>query len=157
MRLERWDPFRNTLARWDPARELEEMTDRLSRLVGRPAATGAEEALVTADWAPIVDIQETDKEYLVKAELPEVKKDDVKVTIKDGLLTLEGERRQEKEEKTKKFHRVERSYGKFVRAFSMPEDADDQQVHADFKEGVLNVHIAKSEALKAKAVEVKVA
>jgi len=157
MRLERWDPFRNTLARWDPARELEEMTDRLSRLVGRPAATGAEEALVTADWAPIVDIQETDKEYLVKAELPEVKKDDVKVTIKDGLLTLEGERRQEKEEKTKKFHRVERSYGKFVRAFSMPEDADDQKVHADFKEGVLNVHIAKSEALKAKAVEVKVA
>jgi HSP20 family protein len=157
MRLERWDPFRNTLARWDPARELEEMTDRLSRLVGRPAATGAEEALVTADWAPIVDIQETDKEYLVKAELPEVKKDDVKVTIKDGLLTLEGERRQEKDEKTKKFHRVERSYGKFVRAFSMPEDADDQKVHADFKEGVLNVHIAKSEALKAKAVEVKVA
>ena len=70
---------------------------------------------MTADWAPIVDIQETDKEYLVKAELPEVKKDDVKVTIKDGLLTLEGERRQEKEEKTKKFHRVERSYGKFVR------------------------------------------
>lgn len=157
MRLERWDPFRSTLARWDPARELEEMTDRLSRLVGRPAATGAEEALVTADWAPIVDIQETDKEYLVKAELPEVKKDDVKVTIKDGLLTLEGERRQEKDEKTKKFHRVERSYGKFVRAFSMPEDADDQKVHADFKEGVLNVHIAKSEALKAKAVEVKVA
>jgi HSP20 family protein len=133
------------------------MTDRLSRLVTRRGATGAEEALVTADWAPIVDIQESDKEYLVKAELPEVKKDDVKVTIKDGLLTLEGERRQEKEEKTKKFHRVERSYGKFVRAFSMPEDADDKNVHADFKEGVLNVHIGKSEALKPKAVEVKVA
>jgi HSP20 family protein len=157
MRLERWDPFRSTLARWDPSRELEEMTERLSRLVGRPATNRAEEALVTADWAPIVDIQETDKEYLVKAELPEVKKDDVKVTIKDGLLTLEGERRQDKEEKTRKFHRVERSYGKFVRAFSMPEDADDQNVHADFKEGVLNVHISKSAALKPKAVEVTVA
>jgi HSP20 family protein len=157
MRLERWDPFRSTLVRWDPTRELDEMTDRLSRLVGRRATTGTEEALVTADWAPIVDIQETDKEYLVKAELPEVKKDDVKVTIKDGLLTLEGERRQEKEEKAKKFHRVERSYGKFVRAFSMPEDADDQKVYADFKEGVLNVHITKSETLKPKAVEVKVA
>jgi HSP20 family protein len=122
----------------------------------RPA-WGAEEALVTADWAPIVDIQESDKEYLVKAELPEVKKDDVKVNINDGVLTLEGERHQEKEEKNKKFHRVERSYGKFVRCFTMPEDADDKKVQADFKDGVLNVHIGKSEAAKPKAIEVKVA
>jgi HSP20 family protein len=138
-------------------RELEDMTTRLSRLMARPTVTGEEEALVSAEWAPIVDIQETDKEYVVKAELPEVKKEDVKVTIKDGVLTLEGERRQEKEEKTKKFHRVERSYGKFMRAFTMPEDTDEKTVRADYKDGVLNVHIGKSEALKPKAVEVKVA
>jgi HSP20 family protein len=137
-------------------REFDEMSERMNRLLARPAR-GAEEALVTADWAPIVDIQESDKEYLVKAELPEVKKDDVKVNIKDGVLTLEGERHQEKEEKNKKFHRVERSYGKFVRCFSMPEDADDKKVQADFKDGVLNVHIGKSEVVKPKAIEVKVA
>ena len=156
MRLARWDPFKTTLTRWDPAKELEEMTERMNRLVARPAA-GTEEALVTAEWAPIVDIQETDKEYLVKAELPEVKKEDVKVTIKDGVLSLEGERHQEKEEKGKKFHRVERSYGKFVRCFTMPEDADEKNVQADFKEGVLNLHLPKSLNVKAKAIEIKVA
>ena len=156
MRLARWDPFKTNLTRWDPVKELEEMTERMNRLVSRPAA-GTEEALVTAEWAPIVDIQETDKEYLVKAELPEVKKEDVKVTIKDGVLSLEGERHQEKEEKNKKFHRVERSYGKFVRCFTMPEDADEKNVHADFKEGVLNLHLPKSEGVKPKAIEIKVA
>jgi HSP20 family protein len=136
-------------------RELEEMSERMNRLVTRPA--GNEEALVTAEWAPIVDIQETDKEYLIKAELPEVKKEDVKVTLKDGILNLEGERHQEKEEKNKKFHRVERSYGKFVRSFTVPQDVDEKNVQADFKDGVLNVHLAKSETVKPKTVEVKVA
>jgi HSP20 family protein len=152
----RWDPFKTSLTRWDPMKELEEMSERMNRLVARPAA-GAEEALITAEWAPIVDIQETDKEYLVKAELPEVKKEDVKVTIKDGVLSLEGERRQEKEEKGKKYHRVERAYGKFVRCFTVPEDVDEKNIQADFKEGVLNVHLAKSEGVKPKTVEVKVA
>lgn len=155
MRLARWDPFKATLTRWDPMRELEEMSERMNRLVARPA--GNEEALVTAEWAPIVDIQETDKEYLIKAELPEVKKEDVKVTLKDGILNLEGERHQEKEEKNKKFHRVERSYGKFVRSFTVPQDVDEKNVQADFKDGVLNVHLAKSETVKPKTVEVKVA
>jgi HSP20 family protein len=158
MRLARWDPFWTTTTRWDPVQELEAMTERMNRLMGRAAVpTGAEEALVTAEWTPIVDIQETDKEYLIKAELPEVKKDDVKVSIKDGVLTLEGERRQEKEEKGKKFHRIERSFGKFVRCFTMPEDADEKSVQADFKDGLLNVHLGKSEVVKPKAIEVKVA
>jgi HSP20 family protein len=86
-----------------------------------------------------------------------VKKENVKVTIKDGVLSLEGERRQEKEEKNKKLHRVERSYGKFVRCFTMPEDADEKKVQADFKDGMLNVHLGKSEAAKPKTIEVKVA
>jgi HSP20 family protein len=156
MNLAKWEPF--WTARWDPMRELETMADRMNRLVARPILPGAGgEALVTAEWAPIVDIEETDKEYLIKAELPEVKKEDVKVTIKDGVLCLEGERRKEKEEKSKKFHRIERSYGKFVRSFTMPEDADEKKVEAAFKDGVLNVHLAKSDVLKPKAVEVKVA
>lgn len=154
MRLAKWEPFKSSLARWDPMREFEDMAERMNRLVHR--APDGEETLVTGAWAPIVDIQETDKEYLIKAELPEVKKEDVKVTVKDGVLALEGERHQEKEEKNKKFHRVERSYGQFVRCFTMPEDADPKTVKADFKDGVLNVHLVKSESPKAKGVEVAI-
>jgi HSP20 family protein len=145
------------LSRFDPVRELEEMTERMNRIIGRAALPVPEESLAATEWAPLVDITETDGEYLVKAELPEVKKEDVKVTVKDGVLCLEGERRQEKEEKTKKLHRVERSYGKFVRSFNMPEDADEKKLRAEFKDGVLSVHIGKAEVVKPKALEIKVA
>lgn len=147
-----------TLVRWDPFRELEEMSDRLNRVFSRPALrTNGKENLTVADWTPTVDISETDGEYLIKAELPEVKKEDVKVTVENGVLTLQGERRQEKEEKGKKFHRVERSYGSFVRSFALPESVDDSAVKAEYKDGVLNLHLPKSEKVKPKAIEVKVA
>jgi HSP20 family protein len=146
------------LVRWDPFRELEEMSNRLNRLFERPALrTGnGKETLTVADWVPSVDISETDTEYLIKAELPEVKKEDVKVTMQDGVLTIQGERRQEKEEKDKKFHRVERSYGSFVRSFTLPDYVDDTKVKAEFKEGILNLHLPKSEKAKPKAIEVRV-
>ncbi len=156
MTLVKWNPFKSNVTRWDPFRDFEDMAERMNRILARNGGEG-EEALVTADWAPIVDIQESDKEYVIKAELPEVKKEDVKLTLVDGVLSLEGERRQEKEEKNKKFHRVERSYGRFVRSFTMPADADEKSVRADFKDGMLNVHIAKSEMAKPKSVEIKVA
>ncbi len=147
------------LVRWDPFRELEEMSDRLNRVFTRPAVrtNGNKEQLTVADWIPIVDISETDAEYLIKAELPEVKKEDVKVTVENGVLTLQGERRQEKEEKGKKYHRVERSYGSFVRSFTLPESIDESGVKAEYKDGVLNLHLPKSEKVKPKAIEVKVA
>jgi HSP20 family protein len=106
---------------------------------------------------PTVDISETDGEYLIKAELPEVKKEDVIVTVENGVLTLQGERRQEKEEKGKRFHRVERLYGSFVRSFSLPESVDESGVKAEYTEGVLNLHLPKSEKVKPKAIDVKVA
>jgi hypothetical protein len=90
-----------------------------------------------ADWAPAIDVQETDGEYLIKADLPAVKREDVKVSVEDGILAVEGERQQEKEEKGKKFHRIERSYGKFVRRVSVPSDVDQAHVAAEFKDGVL--------------------
>jgi len=110
-----------------------------------------------AEWAPRVDISEDDKEWLVKADLPEMKKEDVKVTVENGVLTITGERKFEKEEKNKKFHRIERSYGNFYRSFTLPDGADPDKVSAGFKDGVLNVHLPKSEKAKPKAVEVKVA
>ena len=145
-----------TLVKWNPFRELEDMSERLNRLTARTDWPVGEESLVNAEWSPLVDIQETDKEYLIKAELPEIKKDDVKVFIKDGLLTIEGERKQELEEKDRKFHRIERSYGKFMRCFNMPENTDEKSVKAEFANGLLAVHLAKSAAAKPRSIEVRV-
>ena len=146
------------LIKWDPLRELEDVSDRLNRIFGRSLARAesGNEMVAVADWAPSVDISETDTAYLIKGEIPGVKKEDVKVTIQDGMLTIQGERKQEKEEKGKKFHRVECSYGSFERSFRVPDDADENSVKAEFKDGMLNVTLAKSEKAKPKAIEVAV-
>lgn len=138
-------------------RELEEFQNRiLSAFNPASARRGhGQESPALAEWAPLVDITEDDREYVITAELPEVKKDDVKVTMENGVLTITGERQFEKEEKTRKWHRVERAYGHFARSFAMPENGDATQVNAEFKEGVLRVHVAKSESARPKRIEVK--
>jgi HSP20 family protein len=136
---------------------MEEVTDRLNRVFGTmPKPFDLREPLTVTEFTPPVDIQETEKEYLVKAELPEVKKEDVKVLVENGVLTIQGERKMEKEEKGKKFHRIERSYGTFLRTFTVPLDADETKVAADFKEGLLKVTIPKTLKALPKAIEVKV-
>jgi HSP20 family protein len=146
------------MTRWDPFRELEDMTTRLNRFFDRGSVRRgtAEDRDAFAQWSPSVDVQETDTEYLVKADLPAVKKEDVKVSVEDGILSLEGERKQEQEEKGKKFHRVERSYGKFVRRLTVPTDVDQQKLTAEFKDGVLSVHLPKSPEARPRTVDVKV-
>nr|MBI3613210.1 Hsp20/alpha crystallin family protein [Nitrospirota bacterium] len=149
----------NAITRWDPFKELEDMQSRLNTMFGRaPVRKGGdkEEALTVAEWAPLVDISEDDEEYLIKAELPEVKKEDIKLTVDEDVLTITGERKYEKEEKGKKYHRVERAYGSFMRSFTLPEDADASKVSADCKDGLLKVHLPKSEKAKPKSIEVKV-
>lgn len=146
------------LIKWNPFNELEDISNRLNQIFGRPAVqpeTG-QQMLKVADWAPSVDISETDKAYLIKAEIPGVKKEDVKVTIDDGMITIQGERKMEKEEKDKKFHRIERSYGSFVRSFRLPDGVDESKAKAEFKDGMINVTLPKSEKAKTKAVEVAV-
>lgn len=153
--LTRWEPT----TRWNPFKEIEEMEKRLSSFFGRsPVATGGEknEAITVAEWSPLVDISEDDKEYLIKAEIPEMKKEDIKLNVHDDVLTITGERKYEKEEKNKKYHRVERAYGSFVRSFTLPEDTDGTKVGAEYKDGVLKIHLPKSEKAKPKAIEVKV-
>ena len=150
----------NALTRWDPFKEMEETQNRLARILGLSptrAGTCDKEAMTIAQWAPSVDISEDDKEWLVKTDLPEVKKEDVKVTVENGVLTITGERKFEKEEKDKKYHRIERAYGNFLRSFALPDAADGSKVAAEFKDGVLKVHLPKSEKAKPKSVEVKVA
>jgi HSP20 family protein len=146
------------LIKWDPIRELEDVSNRLNRLFGRSLARteSGSDTLAMNDWTPSTDISETDTAYLIKAEIPGVNKEDVKVTLQDGMLTIRGERRQEKEEKDKKFHRIERTFGSFVRSFRMPDDADESAVKAEFKDGMLNVTLGKSEKAKPRAIEVSV-
>ena len=147
-----------TLVRWDPFRELEDVSDRLNQMFNRsaPARTNGKETMIVADWAPSVDVSETEGEYQIKAEIPDVKKEDEKVTLEDGVLTIQGERKQEKEVKGKRYHRVERSYGRFARSFTLPDVIDEEKVKAEFKDGILNLALPKSEKAKPKAIEVTV-
>jgi HSP20 family protein len=134
---------------WDPFREFVDLSDRLNRMFQGSAAAnndGREQALTVFDWVPAVNISETDKAYVVKADLPEVAKENVKITHEDGVLTIQGERRQEKRSENEKFHRVESSYGKFLRRFTLPEDTQAEGIEATFKEGALSVVIPKAEA-----------
>jgi HSP20 family protein len=145
------------LVKWDPFYELEGIQTRLNRLFGDLPARRTEEADFFGNWAPAVDIHETDAEYTVKADLPDVRKEDVKVELDNGVLTVEGERKQEKEEKGKKFHKVERAYGRFVRRFALPTEIDGTKVQAEFKDGVLKIRLPKAAAAKPTTVDVKVA
>jgi HSP20 family protein len=139
-------------------RELEEFQNRILSAFNPASArrSNGQESLALAEWMPLVDITEDDKEYLITAELPEVKKEDVKVTMENGVLTITGERKFEAEEKNKKWHRVERAYGSFARSFALPDDGDAAKVNAEFKNGMLKVRVAKSEAARPKQIEVKV-
>ena len=112
--------------------------------------------MTVSQWTPLVDIIEDNNEYLVKAELPELKKEEVKVSVENGELTISGERKCEKEEKNRKFHRIERSYGSFLRSFTLPESVSGDKVTAEFKDGLLMVHLPKDERAKPKTIEVKV-
>ena len=151
----------NKLITWNPLREMEEATqNRFNRfLAGFPNRIGSGEihSLTVADWSPEVDISEDDHGYVLKADLPEMKKDDVRVTVEDGILSVSGERKCEKEDRKKKFHRIERSFGTFRRSFTLPEDADSTKVTAEFRDGVLKVHLPTTPVAKSKATQVKVA
>jgi HSP20 family protein len=146
------------LTRWDPFRELEDFQSRLSSFFSPSRRDELSQRLSSGVWAPPVDITEDDKEYLIKVELPEIKKEDVKVRVENGMLFISGERKRELEEqeKGKRFHRIERSYGSFVRSFAVPDDADPSRVCAEFRDGMLYVCLPKSPDAKPKQIDVQV-
>jgi HSP20 family protein len=150
----------NKVITWNPLREMAEAQNRFNPFLwdGFPNRMGSGEipSLAVADWSPEVDISEDDHGYLLKADLPEMKKDDVRVTVEDGILCVSGERKSEKEDQKKKFHRIERSFGNFRRSFTLPEDADSTKVTAEFHDGVLKVHLPTTPIARSKAIEVKV-
>jgi HSP20 family protein len=146
-----------SIVRWEPFGEIDSMFNRLmpsilSRLPMRAVASNGD----NFEWAPSADISETDKEYLIRAELPAVKKEDVKVTVDDGMITIEGDRKQQKEGKNEKMHRVESFYGHFARSFSLPESVDESTIRCDSKDGVLTVHIPKAQSQKRQPKQIKV-
>jgi HSP20 family protein len=147
-----------TLIRWEPFRELDDIFARYSPFFGRLAAvrTGAADEGEATAWTPIANISETDTDYLIKAELPEVSKEDVKVTVDENVITISGERRKEAEHKDEKVHRVESFYGHFSRSFRLPEDADIGAIQAESRNGVLKVRVPKTPAPKPRTVEVQV-
>ena len=145
-----------SLVRWDPFANLDDMFSRMPGLVGRWPRWVGNGGGAAVEWSPSVDISETDSEYLLKAQLPAVKKEDVQVTIDNGVITIKGERKQQKEEKNEKYHRVESFYGTFERSFSLPEDVNTDSIKCESKEGILTVHIPKAALKKSKPVQIAV-
>lgn len=149
----------SALLKWDPIKEFEDFSRRLAPWIGRMGRENPMEesqSMTVIDWAPTVDIAEEDKAYVVTAELPEIKKEDIKVSIENGCLTISGERKKEEEKKGFRYHRIERSYGSFMRSFSLPDDADPSKVTADMKDGVLHVRIEKRVGAMPKSIPIQV-
>ena len=147
-----------SLIRWDPFADMDTMFNRM--LSGHFArwprvSLGTEEGR-KLEWSPSADISETDKEYVIRAELPAVKKEDVHVTFEDGMITIKGERKQQKEDKNEKYHRVESFYGTFERTFSLPDNVDSDAIRCESKDGILTVHIPKTQNVKQKAKQISV-
>ena len=151
----------NALSRWNPFREMDDMQRRMSSLLElspfrRNSLTSDEENISVPEWAPLVDIAEDSNGYLIKVELPGVDKKDVRVSVEKGVLSISGDRHQEHDEKKGKIHRIERSYGAFRRSFSVPEDADSAKIAADYKNGILTLHLPKVPETQPKQIEIKV-
>ena len=142
------------LTRWEPFREMDEMMRGFTPWFGRVPAMRPAEAVY--DFMPPADIVEHEKEYLVKIDLPEVKKEEVKVLFDEGVLTVKGERKVEKETKGETVHRTERFYGAFERSFVLPEDVDAKMIKAEAKDGVLTVVLPKLTVPKAKPTAITV-
>jgi HSP20 family protein len=144
-----------SLIRWDPMREMDEVLGHYNRAIGVPNIMDME-FLPKGDWTPRVDIAESGKSFIIKMDVPEVDKKDVKISVKNGVLSIKGERLLEKDESGMKFHRVERYHGTFCRSFTLPENVDIGNVDATFKNGLLTVEVPKLEKTESPQVEVKI-
>jgi len=139
--------------RWEPFGDIDTLFNRLSPSWPRFALEGNGRKV---DWAPSADISETDKEYVIRAELPAVNREDVEVTLDDGMITIKGERKQHKDDMNEKFHRVESFHGSFERRFSLPDNVNADTIRCESKDGILTVHIPKTETPKQKPKQIAV-
>jgi HSP20 family protein len=144
------------ITRWDPFRDFSILQERMNRVFEDAAGRGwkNDEPSATTSWSPAVDIYETDNEILVQAELPGVERKDIALQLENNVLTLKGERKFEKETSQENYHRIERSYGGFSRAFTIPTTVDDDKIRADYKDGILKIALPKKEQVKAKQIKI---
>jgi HSP20 family protein len=150
------------LVKWNPAKELLNMEREFNKLfnvfgrrIGSLEGNGSDE-YENAVWMPLTDIKEDNDNYYVMLDLPGVAKPDVKVSYADGQLSISGERKQEKETKESKFHRVERTYGRYYRSFTLPQQVKEDKIEAEFKDGQLTVTVPKAEEAKPKELDIKI-
>ena len=147
-----------TSSQWDPLRELEDLLQRYGRgTSAQPLGHARSEHIAAADWRPLVDIIETAQSYLIEAEIPGVKREDVRVSVEEGVLTIQGHREARDADATgQKRHRSERPGGRFARSFALPEFADPERITARVEDGVLHIEIAKRAAGGARGIEIQV-
>ncbi|NOZ03421.1 MAG: Hsp20/alpha crystallin family protein [FCB group bacterium] len=146
-----------SLVKWQPMRSLISPVDEWNRFLTDFFGDMLEDSYVGRTWVPAVDIQEDNDNYIVHADLPGMSKKDIHINVKDNILSIEGERKYEHEDKKDNFHRIERSYGTFKRSFRLPEEVRADKITAKFKDGVLTINLPKAEEVKSKAIEIKVA
>jgi HSP20 family protein len=143
------------LVPWDPLGDINRSLP--SRMLARWSQLLNDDNTAIFQWTPTTDISETDTEYLIRAELPAVRKEDVRVTVDGGVISIEGERRQNKEDKSETFHRVESFHGTFTRRFALPDNVDVNNIKCEDKDGVLTIHMPKTETAKQqKPIQIKV-
>ncbi len=159
MTLIRWNPVRDVTA-WNPVSDMTSeflnMQREIDRMFDRFRGGVADEGYNGGTFLPAVDIVERQNDFTIKAELPGVKKEDVKITLQNGTLTIRGEKKHEEEKKGENLHRVERSYGAFQRSFTLPNSVSSERVEASYDNGILTVTLPKVEEAKPKEIEVKV-
>jgi len=151
--LIRWEPFRSIRRRGDLFSELTGIQQEMNRLFDGFFGESRQD-IAEGTWLPAVDVSESGMEIVVKAELPGMSKDDIELNLQDNVLTLKGEKKQEKKEEKENYHRVERSYGSFSRSFTLPADVDPEKVQATFKDGVLEITLSKVEEAKHKKIKI---
>ena len=144
-----------TLVKWSPFREFEDIFNRYNALPRRDLNSG-ETGDFAQHWRPVANISETAAEYIIKAELPEVSKDDIEVKLNEGVITIKGERRMDNSSDDEQHHRIEAFYGSFSRSFSLPADVDESGIVAESKDGVLKVRLPKAPVVEPKAIDIKV-
>jgi len=143
------------VVRWDPFRDLNMLQDRMNRLFEDASRNWkSDEPASTTTWSPAVDIFETESEIVVKAEVPGMDRKDITLNLENNVLTLRGERRFLKEAKEENYHRIERSYGGFSRAFTIPVTVEEEKIRADYKDGVLTILLPKKEQAKPKQIRI---
>ena len=150
MAMVRWRPLRDIVSIQDEMNQL--FDDLFGRTPKRWSAFGPEEGL----WTPNVDVSETKDEIVVTAEMPGMKKEDIKLSVQDNVITLSGEKKSEEEKKDANFYRLERSFGSFCRSFTLPTPVEAEKIKASFKDGILKVTLPKSEQVKTKEIPINI-